>query len=174
MSTFFKPLSFISSSLNISTNRFPFRIQKGLVLLVGISTEDTEAEVEKMSSKVLKMRIFEDEAQTNLWKRTVKDANAQILSGKSSPSLFFLSKYLKILTAMLLVSQFTLMARTKKGTKPDLHMAAKGKSQSLTIINQPSLTPQQDHKLSHSMINSCRDLRQIWVRIMLKMVCLVL
>ncbi|ONH67011.1 D-tyrosyl-tRNA(Tyr) deacylase [Cyberlindnera fabianii] len=101
-------------------------IQKGLVLLVGISTEDTEAEVEKMSSKVLKMRIFEDEAHTNLWKRTVKDANAQILSGKSSPSLFFLSKYLKILTAMLLVSQFTLMAGTKKGTKPDLHMAAKG------------------------------------------------
>ncbi|KAH3680391.1 hypothetical protein WICMUC_000322 [Wickerhamomyces mucosus] len=62
-------------------------IQRGLLILVGISTADTEAEVEKLSSKLLKLRIFEDET----------------------------------------VSQFTLLAKTKKGTKPDLHLAAKGK-----------------------------------------------
>ena len=72
-------------------------------MLVGISTEDTLEDVEKLSNKVLSIRIFGDDKDF-LWKRNIKDAGGEILS----------------------VSQFTLMARTKKGTKPDLHMAQKG------------------------------------------------
>lgn len=64
------------------------------MLLVGISIDDSMAEVEKLSKKVLNLRIFEDDSK-NLWKKNIKEVNGEILS----------------------VSQFTLMARTKKGTK---------------------------------------------------------
>lgn len=78
-------------------------IKHGYMLLVGISTEDTIEDVEKLSRKVVNLRIFEDD-QNTLWKRSIKESGGEILS----------------------VSQFTLMARTKKGTKPDFHMAQKG------------------------------------------------
>jgi len=51
------------------------------MLLVGISTEDTEKEVEKLSSKVLKLRLFED-GNGAMWKMPVKEAKGQILSGR--------------------------------------------------------------------------------------------
>lgn len=73
------------------------------MLLVGISIDDSMAEIDKLSKKVLSLRIFEDESR-NLWKKNIKEANGEILS----------------------VSQFTLMAKTKKGTKPDFHLAQKG------------------------------------------------
>lgn len=91
-----------SASVTVDT-KVVSSIQKGLMLLVGISTEDTEQEVEKLSSKILKLRLFEDESGT-MWKKPITEINGQILS----------------------VSQFTLMARTKKGSKPDFHLAAKG------------------------------------------------
>ncbi|GAV53136.1 hypothetical protein ZYGR_0AI04180 [Zygosaccharomyces rouxii] len=78
-------------------------IKNGYFLLVGISTEDTLQDVEKLSNKVLNIRVYGDDKDF-LWKKNIKDAGGEILS----------------------VSQFTLMARTKKGTKPDLHMAQKG------------------------------------------------
>lgn len=78
-------------------------IKDGYMLLVGITTEDTMADVEKLSRTVVNMRICPDEHDT-LWKKNIKDANGEILS----------------------ISQFTLCARTKKGTKPDFHKAQKG------------------------------------------------
>ncbi|AQZ10161.1 DTD1 (YDL219W) [Zygosaccharomyces parabailii] len=78
-------------------------IKSGYFLLVGISTEDTMEDVERLSNKVLTIRVFGDD-DASFWKKNIKEANGEILS----------------------VSQFTLMARTKKGTKPDLHMAQKG------------------------------------------------
>ncbi|AJU60418.1 AHL_G0006900.mRNA.1.CDS.1 [Saccharomyces cerevisiae] len=78
-------------------------IKHGYMLLVGISIDDSMAEIDKLSKKVLSLRIFEDESR-NLWKKNIKEANGEILS----------------------VSQFTLMAKTKKGTKPDFHLAQKG------------------------------------------------
>lgn len=60
-------------------------------------------DVERLSNKVLTIRVFGDD-DASFWKKNIKEANGEILS----------------------VSQFTLMARTKKGTKPDLHMAQKG------------------------------------------------
>lgn len=89
------------------------QINKGLALLVGVSTEDTADDVAKLANKVLKMRLFEDTAQeagTNTewvgkpWMQSVVDIKGEILS----------------------VSQFTLYASVKKGTKPDFHKAQKG------------------------------------------------
>lgn len=73
------------------------------MLLVGISTDDTMEDVEKLSKKVVSLRLCAD-ADDNQWRQNIKEAKGQILS----------------------VSQFTLCARTKKGTKPDFHKAQKG------------------------------------------------
>ncbi|SSD61704.1 probable D-tyrosyl-tRNA(Tyr) deacylase [Saccharomycodes ludwigii] len=74
------------------------------MLLVGISTNDTEDDVTKLANKVCTLRLFEDEQNNQLWKKNIKEVDGSILS----------------------VSQFTLYAKTKKGTKPDFHKAQKG------------------------------------------------
>lgn len=69
-------------------------IAKGLLLLVGLNEGDDLETVKKAATKVSRMRIFEDEnGKTNL---AIKDVGGQILS----------------------VSQFTLLADTKKGNRP--------------------------------------------------------
>ena len=70
------------------------QIRKGLLLLVGLKEGDEAEVVKKAAAKIAKMRIFEDEnGKTNL---AIKDVDGQILS----------------------VSQFTLLADTKKGNRP--------------------------------------------------------
>ena len=70
------------------------QIRKGLLLLVGLKEGDEADTVKKAAAKIAKMRIFEDEnGKTNL---AIKDVGGQILS----------------------VSQFTLLADTKKGNRP--------------------------------------------------------
>lgn len=70
------------------------KIGKGFLLLVGIKSGDELPVIKKAADKIAKMRIFEDEeGKTNL---SLKDVNGEILS----------------------VSQFTLMANTKKGNRP--------------------------------------------------------
>lgn len=70
------------------------KIGKGFLLLVGIKNGDELPVIKKTADKIAKMRIFEDEeGKTNL---SLKDVNGEILS----------------------VSQFTLMANTKKGNRP--------------------------------------------------------
>ena len=70
------------------------QIRKGLLLLVGLKEGDEADTVKKAAAKIAKMRIFEDEnGKTNL---AIKDVDGQILS----------------------VSQFTLLADTKKGNRP--------------------------------------------------------
>lgn len=88
-------------------------IKKGLCLLVGITQDDTKEDVAKIANKILKLRLFEDTEQaagTNTewvgkpWMKSVVDIKGEILS----------------------VSQFTLYANIKKGSKPDFHKAQKG------------------------------------------------
>ena len=70
------------------------QIRKGLLLLIGLKEGDEADTVKKAAAKIAKMRIFEDEnGKTNL---AIKDVGGQILS----------------------VSQFTLLADTKKGNRP--------------------------------------------------------
>ncbi|CAI4057699.1 hypothetical protein SUVC_04G0230 [Saccharomyces uvarum] len=96
-------LQMVSQASVVVDSKVISSIKNGYMLLVGISIDDSMAEVEKLSKKVLNLRIFEDDSK-NLWKKNIKEVNGEILS----------------------VSQFTLMARTKKGTKPDFHLAQKG------------------------------------------------
>lgn len=75
------------------------QIDKGLLLLVGLKKGDDLQKVKKAADKVTKMRIFEDQdGKTNL---AIKDVGGKILS----------------------VSQFTLLADTKKGNRPSFIQA---------------------------------------------------
>lgn len=76
-------------------------IKKGLLILLGIEHEDTEADVEWLCGKIVKMRIF-------------NDAN-----GVMNESL------LEVDGDAIVVSQFTLHAGTKKGNRPSYIKAAK-------------------------------------------------
>ena len=76
-------------------------IQKGLLVLLGIEDADTQTDIEWLSSKIVNLRIFDDE---NLIPNiSVKDIDGDIL----------------------VVSQFTLHASTKKGNRPFYLKASK-------------------------------------------------
>jgi D-tyrosyl-tRNA(Tyr) deacylase len=75
-------------------------IGRGLVVLLGVARGDSEAEAERLAGKVARLRIFEDEA------------------GKFDRSL------LDVSGEALVVSQFTLIADTRKGNRPSFTDAA--------------------------------------------------
>jgi D-aminoacyl-tRNA deacylase len=76
-------------------------IDKGYVLLVGITHEDTEKDLQYIAKKIANMRIWEDE--DGKMNRSLQEVNGSILS----------------------VSQFTLYADTKKGNRPSFVAAAR-------------------------------------------------
>ena len=77
------------------------RIDQGLLVLLGITHDDTPSDAEWLVQKILKMRIFDDEA--GVMNRSVLDVNG----------------------AVMVVSQFTLMAATQKGNRPSYIRAAR-------------------------------------------------
>ena len=82
-------------------NKLFSSIEKGLLVLLGIEDEDTEKDIDYLCKKISKLRIFDDE--NGVMNLSVKDINGEIL----------------------LVSQFTLHASTKKGNRPTYIRASK-------------------------------------------------
>ena len=76
------------------------RIGRGLLVLLGVSSTDTEKDVDYLSEKVVHLRIFEDPG------------------GKLNRSL------LEVGGEMLVVSQFTLLGDCRKGRRPSFTAAA--------------------------------------------------
>lgn len=77
------------------------KIESGLLVLLGIEEADTKEDLEWLAKKIANMRIFNDEQ--GLMNRALADINGEIL----------------------LISQFTLFAETKKGNRPGFTRAAK-------------------------------------------------
>ncbi|MEL1255118.1 D-aminoacyl-tRNA deacylase [Flavobacterium sp. DGU38] len=76
-------------------------IQKGLLVLVGIEDADTQEDIDWLAGKIIKMRIFGDE--NDVMNYSVQDVDGDII----------------------VVSQFTLHASTKKGNRPSYIKASK-------------------------------------------------
>ena len=91
-----------SASVTIE-NKIYSSIKKGLLVLFGVEKDDSEDMLDYYAQKLLKLRIFEDE------------------QGKMNKSL------LDIKGEILVVSQFTLCADCKKGTRPSFDNAKEPK-----------------------------------------------
>lgn len=91
----------VSSAACRVDNEITGEIGKGFLVLIGVSDEDTTEIADKMTKKLLGLRIFEDEnGKTNL---ALKDVDGELL----------------------LISQFTLYADCKKGNRPSFIRAGK-------------------------------------------------
>jgi D-aminoacyl-tRNA deacylase len=76
-------------------------IQAGLLILVGIEETDTLEDIEWLATKIINLRIFSDQA--GLMNKSIQDTEGEIL----------------------IISQFTLYASTKKGNRPSYLRSAK-------------------------------------------------
>jgi len=76
-------------------------IEKGLLVLLGITEDDTKEDIEWLCKKIINLRIFNDEHE--VMNESLIDINGELI----------------------IVSQFTLMANTKKGNRPSYINAAK-------------------------------------------------
>lgn len=76
-------------------------IEKGLLVLVGIEDTDTEEDIQWLCKKIVGLRVFDDEQ--GVMNKNIVDAGGDIL----------------------VISQFTLFASTKKGNRPSYIRAAK-------------------------------------------------
>lgn len=77
------------------------QIGPGLLVLLGVQAEDTREDIDWLAQKVVSQRLFPDSTGALNW--NVGEAGGDVL----------------------VVSQFTLLASTRKGTKPSWHRAAK-------------------------------------------------
>jgi D-tyrosyl-tRNA(Tyr) deacylase len=77
------------------------KINQGLTVLLGIQDDDNQQDIEWMANKIINMRIFNDE--NGVMNNSIQDVHGDIL----------------------VVSQFTLMASTKKGNRPSYSLASK-------------------------------------------------
>lgn len=76
-------------------------IQQGMLVLLGVEDSDAKEDIDWLSSKIVNLRIFED--QNAVMNLSIKDIDGE----------------------MIVVSQFTLHASTKKGNRPSYIKAAK-------------------------------------------------
>lgn len=90
----------LQSSVAIN-NEIVAQIQKGLLVLVGIEEADSKDDIDWLTTKIVNLRIFEDE--NSVMNLSLKDINGEVI----------------------VVSQFTLHAATKKGNRPSYIKAAK-------------------------------------------------
>ncbi|UKZ65805.1 uncharacterized protein TrAtP1_006996 [Trichoderma atroviride] len=95
-------------------------IGRGVLVFAAVAPGDTAKEADSLATKVVRMKLWDDE-DGGRWQRSVTDIEGEVLC----------------------VSQFTLLAKTKKGTRPDFHGAA---------------NPEQARQLYHYFVQKVKDL----------------
>lgn len=98
-----------SASILIENNTYS-KIESGYLIFLGVETNDTREDALWLAQKISKLRLFVDSSGN--MNRSINDVNGEIL----------------------LVSQFTLHAKTKKGNRPSFIKAAK--SQEAILLYQ--------------------------------------
>ncbi len=88
------------ASVTVDSNKIA-NINKGLLILLGIEDEDNQTDIDWLSKKIVQLRIFNDE--NKVMNKSVLDVQGDII----------------------VVSQFTLHAKTKKGNRPSYINASK-------------------------------------------------
>lgn len=91
----------VSSASVTIENKIVADIQKGLLILIGIEDADEQEDINWLVGKITKIRVFEDE--NHIMNLSVQDIDGDVI----------------------VVSQFTLHASTKKGNRPSYIKAAK-------------------------------------------------
>ena len=111
------------SNLSIG-NKIYSQINRGLVVLVGVTHDDDDNDIQWLAKKIVNLRIFNDDK--NIMNKSLIDISGELM----------------------IVSQFTLHAQTKKGNRPSYIEAANGdiaekiyKSLILEIENKYNLKP---------------------------------
>ena len=111
------------SNLSIG-NKIYSQINEGLVVLLGITHDDDDNDIQWLAKKIVNLRIFNDDK--NIMNKSLIDVSGELM----------------------IVSQFTLHAQTKKGNRPSYIEAANGdiaekiyKSLILEIENKYNLKP---------------------------------
>lgn len=89
-----------SSSVSIE-GKVHSSIENGFLILLGVCDDDTDEDIEWLSGKISKLRVFSD--NKGLMNKSLDDTNGNVL----------------------IISQFTLFAQTKKGNRPSFIQAAK-------------------------------------------------
>lgn len=89
------------SSVSVD-NKLINSIEKGMVILLGVSVDDTSEDVDYLVRKIVNLRIFDDE--NGVMNKSILDVGGEILS----------------------ISQFTLQADTRKGNRPSYIKAMSG------------------------------------------------
>jgi D-tyrosyl-tRNA(Tyr) deacylase len=107
----------VSKAACVVDQQITGEIGRGLLIFVGVDSEDTEEDVNWLADKLPKIRIFEDdEGKMN---RSLEDIKGEVLA----------------------ISQFTLHGNLRKGTRPSFNRAAspeKGKNYYDTLVQKIS------------------------------------
>jgi D-tyrosyl-tRNA(Tyr) deacylase len=91
----------VSSASVTIENKIVAEIKTGLLILLGIEEADNQEDIQWLANKIVKMRIFDDE--NHVMNLSIQDCDGNVI----------------------VVSQFTLHASTKKGNRPSYIKAAK-------------------------------------------------
>lgn len=113
-------------------------IDKGYLILAGVEEADEDQDVDWLSKKIIGLRIFEDE--NDIMNKSIMDVDGEII----------------------VVSQFTLHAKTKKGNRPSYIKAAKHEKATYCyerLIKQLSLA--QKKEVQHGKFGAMMDVQLI-------------
>ncbi|KAF9084511.1 D-tyrosyl-tRNA(Tyr) deacylase [Mortierella sp. AM989] len=109
------------------------KIKQGLCVLVGLSVDDTSADIDFMVRKLLSVRVFDSNqsalqdgasSTTSLSSSSTSPSDA----GEQQPSKMWAKSVVDIGGEILCVSQFTLYGQVIKGSKPDFHLSMKSET----------------------------------------------